>query len=56
VGAVPEVRGATDVRSTPARARWVGALTDRRLRSVVAFGPVVATVTMDVVFGVPLLV
>ncbi|GAA3695450.1 hypothetical protein GCM10022399_09990 [Terrabacter ginsenosidimutans] len=56
VGAVPEIRGATDVRSTPARARWVGALMDRRLRSLVAFGTVVATVTMVVVFGVPLLV
>lgn len=43
-------------RSTPARARWVGALTDRRLRPVVAFGTVAATVTMVVVFGVPLLV
>ncbi len=46
----------TDVRATPARTRWVGALTDRRLRSLVGFGTVVATVTMVVVFGVPLLV
>ena len=38
------------------RARWIGALTDRRLRPVVAFGTVVATVTMVVVLGVPLLV
>ena len=35
---------------------WAGALTDRRLRPVVAFGTVVATVTMVVVLGVPLLV
>lgn len=41
---------------TSSRARWVGALTDRRLRPVVAFGTVIATVTMVVVLGVPLLV
>jgi len=45
-----------DARSTAARARWVTALTDRRLRPVVASGTVAATVTMVVVFGVPLLV
>ncbi|KRF42615.1 hypothetical protein ASH01_17525 [Terrabacter sp. Soil811] len=49
-------RQPTAPRSTPARARWVAALTDRRLRPVVAFGTVAATVTMVVVFGVPLLV
>ena len=41
---------------TSPRTRWVGALTDRRLRPVVAFGTVIATVTMVVVLGVPLLV
>ncbi|GAA2740099.1 hypothetical protein GCM10009868_00900 [Terrabacter aerolatus] len=41
---------------TPARERWLTALRDRRLRPVVGFGTVVATVTMIVVFGVPLLV
>jgi MFS family permease len=41
---------------TSSLARWVGALTDPRLRPVVAFGTVVATVTMLVVLGVPLLV
>ena len=44
-------------RITPvARARWAAALQDRRLRPVVAFGTVAATVTMVVVLGVPLLV
>ena len=44
-------------RITPvARARWATALRDRRLRPVVAFGTVAATVTMVVVLGVPLLV
>ncbi|WP_020141709.1 MFS transporter [Terracoccus sp. 273MFTsu3.1] len=55
-GASSPPREATDVGVTPARARWVAALTDRRLRPVVAFGTVAATVTMVVVFGVPLLV
>lgn len=44
------------VNPTSSRARWVGALMDPRLRPVVAFGTVVATVTMLVVLGVPLLV
>ncbi|WP_256793068.1 MFS transporter [Terrabacter sp. Ter38] len=47
---------ASDVGAAPARARWVAALTDRRLRPVLAFGTVAAMVTMVVVFGVPLLV
>jgi predicted MFS family arabinose efflux permease len=42
--------------SPVARARWAAALRDRRLRPVVAFGTVAATVTMVVVLGVPLLV
>ena len=56
VRTLPRHNVTTDARSTPARARWVTALTDRRLRPVVAFGTVAATVTMVVVFGVPLLV
>ena len=43
-------------RTRDARGRWTAALRDRRLRPVVGFGTVVATVTMVVVFGVPLLV
>ena len=39
-----------------ARQRWTAALADSRLHPVIAFGTVVATVTMVVVFGVPLLV
>ena len=39
-----------------ARQRWTAALADPRLHPVIAFGTVVATVTMVVVFGVPLLV
>lgn len=49
---VPGSRRGSD---SPAQ-RWVGALTDRRLVRVVALGTVAATVTMVVVFGVPLLV
>ena len=51
VGRFPRGRGATDPR-----ARWAAALRDRHLRPVVAFAAVAATVTMVVVFGVPLLV
>ena len=54
---VPVETCALDEVAVPsARHRWVGALTDRRLLRVVALGTVAATVTMVVVFGVPLLV
>jgi MFS family permease len=56
VGTLPRHDVTAGAHSTPARARWVAALTDRRLRPVVAFGTVAATVTMVVVFGFPLLV
>jgi MFS family permease len=53
----PEPGGAPHRQVTrDARGRWTAALRDRRLRPVVGFGTVVATVTMVVVFGVPLLV
>jgi MFS family permease len=48
--------GTVPTRRTTARQRWAGALTDRHLRRVVALGTVTATVTMVVVFGVPLVV
>ncbi|GAA2470448.1 MFS transporter [Terrabacter carboxydivorans] len=52
----PRLVGNPPAAAGSSRARWVGALTDPRLRPVVAFGTVVATVTMLVVLGVPLLV
>ncbi|MGO4597400.1 MFS transporter [Terrabacter sp. 2RAF25] len=55
-GRVRSSRHVTSGRVPSSRQRWVEALTDRRLRRVVALGTVAATVTMVVVFGVPLLV